>query len=185
MASVETAVQVPIGCAAELNAHLIKHPEGHLGHFVPVKNCVIAVNSDVYSPLNLRIGKPSPLGVFITSSQSDGIGIGFECWEAHHRSALAGRMLFSDKQGRLYRDIDFKGVGNMFTTTNGVGVSPPVRRWGGSHRGLMSQDEAFFDYRMSEKFSNAGIRVPRVLGIIELEEVVVHGSIISIKEARR
>lgn len=39
------------------------------------------------------------------------VGIGGEVSGSHTRSGILGRVIFSDKEGRLYRDIDLKGIG--------------------------------------------------------------------------
>ncbi|GEM_PF-2670422 len=162
---------------------------GSLLLFARVDNEVLFVNPEVHTPLQLKEGQPTPLGVFVESAVGNYSGVTsgkhlMQYIEGHHRSSVIGRVLFADKEGRVYRDIDLKGVGNMIHGGDGVMVLKP----GGKHSlgglyGLVDRDTAFPDYDISEQFLQAGIRTYRILGIIGLKELVVDGRRMNLKEA--
>lgn len=193
MVSIETKSKTPVGMGKEINKFVnTGRNKNYLVRFHPVDNTVIEVNPDIHSPFKLTVGEPTPLGVFASGFKEGRDKKGkwvkmpvFECWTPHRRSALLGRVIFADRQGRMYRDLDIKGVGY-------IDVSPysgPNIKWpggkvetGGLH-GLLGEESARFDLQMSEEFSNAGIRTYRTVAIVELKEIVIGGKLISVKEA--
>lgn len=91
------------------------------------------------------------------------------------------RLVFKDKQGRLYRDIDAKGIG--YVSENRVKI-PGEEHRPGFFNGFLESKNAFDDYKASERFISAGIRTPRVLGIIHPEEIIYGDEKISLEDAR-
>jgi len=193
--------ELPTGKAKELSEFTQENWREHLLLFSQVKNKVIEVNPDVYTPLKLEEGKSSPLGLFAEAAFQEkppqelpeGKQV-LEFWPQHRRSALLGRVLFADREGRIYRDIDLKGVGYF---TSGIEIEggkqkeiTKIRKPGeklstGGRFGLLDADIAAFDRQMSEEFLSAGIRTHRVLAIIELEEIILNGKKLSVEEARK
>lgn len=154
--------------------------------FEKVKNKVVFVNKEVYLPLKLEEGKETPLGLFVKSALPERFDEKtgekrLEVWPEHRRSAFLGRVIFGDKQGRLYRDIDLKGIGSI--TKEKKILKPQTYYYPFS--GLLENKFAFFDYKKSEEFLSKGIRTARTLSIIELEEIIVEGEKISLEEARK
>lgn len=174
--------QPPTGEAKELSQLTQEKWQEHLLLFSGVKNKVLEVNPDVYTPLKLEEGKPSPLGLFAAEALKEKpkeLPEGkhaLEVWREHGRTAILGRAIFKDKEGRFYRDIDLKGIGAVrdvdLGTRPGIPGIMPGYHQETKHRGLLDKESAFYDYQMSEKFLAAGIRAPRVLAIIELEELI-------------
>src|SRR3990167_2686820 len=167
---------IPIGEGGKLEEFLAHDWDNYLTVFALVRNRVLAVNEDVYSPFSLIEGQASPLGVFAHYSPQYHYsrfyrGLKLETYEGHGRTVILGRVLFCDKQGRVYRDVDLKGIGMV----GGWGVGTPGRHREGGRTGLLDEDSAFYDWQASEKLLSAGIRTPRVLAIIGLEELVVDG----------
>lgn len=167
--------------------------------FSEVRNEVLFVNKEVYSPLQLKKGRSSPLGIFVEAAYEQGITRDeryvFDYSPDHHRSIQLSKVYFADKEGRIYRDIDVKGIGNIieerertdsgqFSTRVSVGhlekrssqLTPGVQ-------GLLERDVAFTDYDWSEQFLKTGIRAHRVLAIIGLKELIVNGRKITISQA--
>lgn len=157
--------------------------------FLPVKNKVIWINPEISLPLNIRNGRPTPLGVFAHTS-SDGLNpyaIRLEHWPSHSRSAFITRAFFADKSGRIYRDIDIKGAGAI----KGNGYSQPQvelpgqRLDNGDRYGLMYEADARHDSEMAEFLTRFGVRTHRSLALIKLEEIVYGQKVISTAEAKR
>lgn len=165
--------------------------------FSPVKNKVREVNPDISMPFKFKVGEPSPLGLFaystLVQSESNVLLPNrrlLTCWAMHQRSALLGRVVFSDNSGKtLYRDIDLKGIGWIMSyNQDDLGtaieeIGPVGERPDGGFYGLLDSTTALFDQRKSEEFVDAGIRTHRVLAIIALEELISEGRKISVTEA--
>lgn len=164
--------------------------------FERVKNNVAFVNPEVNIPLKLKIGKESPLGLFLKIAFPEKSYIEkfgekkLEIRPDHLRSVLLGRIIFNDKEGRLYRDIDLKGIGFLpkkfmdvdLRGNKGLGD----RLYGiGEYFGLLKSENAFLDHEITEKLLKAGIRVPRVLSIINLEELIIEGEKISLNDVKK
>ncbi|KKS04251.1 hypothetical protein A2W45_01890 [Candidatus Curtissbacteria bacterium RIFCSPHIGHO2_12_41_11] len=168
--------RLPVGEGQKLEQLVAQRLGDYLTVFTPVRNKVLAVNGDVYTPFSLVEGKASTLGVFARCLVHDASGrisgcLNLETYEGHGRTAILGRVLFCDKQGRIYRDVDLKGIGSV----GPWGVSGPGHiREDGRREGLLDEDSAFYEWQVSEELLFAGIRTPKVLAIIGLEELVVH-----------
>jgi hypothetical protein len=147
-----------------------------------VKNHVLWVNPDFPEiPLDLPSSKQlkrakakqeqisSNLGIFLKSKDGERK---VEIDSGHSRSGLLGRVIFKDCEGNLYRDVDAKGLGGSFVFGHARVVSNIVIREDGQSTGTVRKDYALHDRDMSEKLFSKGIRVVRVLGIIELEEII-------------
>jgi len=190
----EPQKEIPIGLGGELNRLTQEKWREHLLLFSQVKNTVLEVNPYIYPPLKLEEGKPSPLGLFaeaafekIGEAPSPGKYL-LEVWRVHPRSALLGRVVFTDKERRLYRDTDLKGIGLIGEPWGALlrepQVSVPGRKWGDLGRlGLLDRGTALSDYEKSEEFLKAGIRTYRILAIIGLKELVANQRKLSLKEA--
>ncbi|MBI2196064.1 hypothetical protein HYU45_00435 [Candidatus Daviesbacteria bacterium] len=195
----EVKPNFPTGEAKTLHELTRKRWQEHLILFSQVKNTVLTVNSEIEMPFKLEKGQPCPLGLFADTALRNppqwvlpelpkGSRI-LEAWPKHGRSAILGRVIFKDRQGRLYRDIDLKGMGFINT--------PPGRKalkvWqpglvgddDKTRLGLLDVDIALADYQLTEEFLNAGIRTCRVMAVIGLEEIIAQGEKLSLKEARR
>ncbi|MBU3978881.1 hypothetical protein KJ980_06850 [Patescibacteria group bacterium] len=157
----------------------------------PVKNKVVLVNPEIDSSLDLKQKEESSLPLFVRSAfpylikRKQGEQL-LEGWSGHERSTLFTRKKFKDKQGRWYRDVDFKGNGYVRNGT--VELPGGVARAGlvgvPSLFGLLEIKEAFKEYEKSEEFLAAGIRAPRILAIINLEEIIYGGGKLSLEKAR-
>ncbi len=176
----------PIGLAKRLNMIAEKNFQRRLAFFSEVKNIVIYVNPEFYIPFKLEEGKESPLGLFAKSAIKrrkpkvyHKNRIPFELWASNHsRSSLLGRIIITDKQGNLYRDIDLKG--NGYTEESYVSDkdnwSKIIIRRLRDDRGLARKDWALHDANLSEEFHRLGIRTHRVLAIIKLKQVILQES---------
>lgn len=168
-----------------------------------VDNRVSWANKDMVLPFDLRVGKRMDLGVFFSPEPT---GKSLRVHGAHQRSALIGRVIFKDKQGNFYRDLDAKGVGYIYrdnsaaedeesqpASKNFIVDAEALTKLESGEKvsetgpwGFCLRDYALRDRYMSEKFIAAGIRTYRVAAIINLREMVKNdGSKISIKEAKR
>jgi len=184
--------ELPTGEAKKLGELVSRKWQEHLLLFSRVKNRVLGVNPDIYIPLKLEEGKSSPLGLFAEASLKRNPGViperkqTLEFWPEHQRSATLGRIIFGDKQGRIYRDIDLKGIGYVKKesfSSNIAKVLRPGEYTESGRMGLLQEDMALFDRQMTEEFLKAGIRTNRVIAVIELEEIIVNGKKISVSEA--
>lgn len=150
---------------------------------VEVRNTVIFVNPEIEAPFKLEEGESAKLGLFLTPQVgTEDKKIGLEIAEGHGRSAILGRAVFKDKQGRIYRDIDLKGSG--FSQKNRV-MSVAKRHEQQEASGLLRLSSAYHDKDMAEAFLQAGIRTHRVIAIISLKEIIdENGEKISLGDAR-
>jgi len=163
---------------------------------VEVKNRVIDVNENFPKlPMGLREGESTRLGMFLTPQIAEGeASYPLEIEKRHSRSGLWGRMLFKDKDGNLYRDIDLKGIGAT-TERNGAIVvddAPEGYRYTEMphgtkiNLGIIDLFAAARDKEKSEELLKLGVRTHREIAIIELDEIVdPKGRKISIEEAKR
>ena len=190
--------ELPVGEARSIAEQVNKRWRERLVLLSQVRNRVLDVNEEVDFPLRLEKNKQSPLGLFIEATLSEEpeetppkkkLG---EFWPEHGRSVSLGRMLFSDKEGRIWRDIDLKGIGHMELWCGEKGYFVDIRPLGlkGHHAGttpeagLLHRDTAFVDWDLSEQFLKAGIRTHRVLAVIQLNELIDKGEKISLAKAR-
>lgn len=187
--------QFPTGETKKLSELVSRRWKDHLLLFSRVKNKVIKVNPNFTLPFNLEEGKPSPLGVFSQTAftqKPENLPEGkyaVEFLPGHKRSALLGRALFADKEGRIYRDIEVKGIGFLSTSpypgeTKAVILEPGKLRHVGRD-GLLDMTTAMYDYEFSEIFSRKGVRTSRTLAIIELEELIFEGKKYSLDQLRK
>lgn len=167
---------------------------------VEVANEVSWVNNKMNLPFGLKVGDQSRLGMFLTSDEASEKQYPIEITKDQSRSGILGRVIFSDKEGRLYRDIDLKGLGytklgykdyTKHDYKGGVGsvgeeVSPRTRGWYFiGTAGIANQELIRRDIDFSEKFLKAGIRTHRVIAMIDLKEIIdADGKKISIDEAK-
>lgn len=180
----------PIGEARKLDEIVSKNWQEHLLLFSQVENEVLEVNPAFEGtlPFKLEKGKSSPLGLFaeaVFEQKPSELPAGkqaLEFWPKHRRSAILGRAIFADKAGGLYRDVDLKGVGHLGYPGKVLALRKDKYISGG-YTGLLGRDTAFLDYYLSEDFFREGIRIARVLGIIELKELINKGKKLSLKEA--
>ncbi|MBI2639591.1 MAG: hypothetical protein HYW90_01715 [Candidatus Sungbacteria bacterium] len=157
-----------------------------------IKNEVVWQNKDVDMPFRLEEGKPTKLGVFLVEHpQKRREGLKVRAFNEHFRSALLGRVVFQDKEGRLYRDVDLKGMGGLDRRLEPkIRVEPlrPRRRSEQKYEttwGILNWGYAENDRELSEFFTKEGLRTHRVLAIIRLDEVLdERGRKISVTEAR-
>ncbi len=171
---------------------------------VEVANEVSWVNNKMNLPFDLRVGEPTKLGMFLTPNpQEDQSTFNLEVSGSHTRSGILGRVIFSDKDGRLYRDIDLKGTGFIqrdlsFNWENvEIKVAPVEGHYGetsgkrsefsyfGGSTGIANQELIRRDVNYSEKFLKAGIRTHRVIAVVDLKEIIdASGNKISVTEAK-
>jgi len=181
--------QFPVGKRRELEASKETLP------VLEVANKVQYVNPEIESPFQLEEGKPTNLGLFLNSQlQAGEDSRRLEAENYHRRSLLLARIIFGEKyqkgiQRQLFRDVVIKGSGQIKEGSD-VAFSPPqaeevLRGEGKRSWGIMSLKSAIHDMEISEKFHNLGMRVSRVIAIVELEEIVFEGEKISIDEAKK
>lgn len=157
-----------------------------------VNNHVLFVNPDFPEmPFKIEEGEGTNLGLFLTTETGQNRTIEIE--EEHSRSGLLGRVIFRDTEGRLYRDVDAKGIGHIIfesgddehkikKTAGGIYEDRSYTQKG--TMGIMQLAVAYYDKEMSEAFLEKGIGTHRVLAIIGLDEIVVRGKKMSINDAK-
>lgn len=166
-----------------------------------VKNAVVWKNDEVEMPFRLEEGKPTRLGVFLVEHPEKGRrGLKVKAFDEHFRSALLGRVVFQDKEGRLYRDVDLKGSGGLvmdweyqgnYKKVKEVMIQPlkPGEAWRNPKKmtwGILDWGHAEKDRDLSEYFAKRELRTHRTLAIIRLDEILDEKShAISIPEARK
>lgn len=155
---------------------------------VTVDNNVILVNSEIELPFKIEKNKPTELGLFFTPDPKGQSVKNIEVMREHNRSGILGKVIFKDKQGRLYRDVDLKGIGfvELDTTSEKMTVRPPQTIEKRQTRGIASMFYIRNDWKMTEEFLNAGIRTYRIIAITELKEIIdKFGNKISISTAKK
>src|SRR3989344_3079542 len=158
---------------------------------VEVANEVSWVNNKMNLPFDLRVGESSRLGMFLTPNPQTGEqAFNLEVSGSHTRSGILGRVIFSDKEGRLYRDIDLKGTGYIHKKTRKVrpaGDWDQMSKFSSYHgtSGIADQELIRRDVDFSEKFLKAGILTHRVVALFDLKQIIDQsGQKISIAEAK-
>src|SRR3990170_5905107 len=149
-----------------------------------VSNEVVWVNPEIEIPLRLKVGEPTDLGVFLTPSPSGVNTTRLEISPIHRRSAILGRAVFKDKDGKFYRDIDLKGIG-FVTEEGGVGAVGKTKVVDiDGVLGRLEIAKALQHQEISEALLKAGIRTYRDLAIIKLNQIInANGQAISIEDA--
>lgn len=143
---------------------------------VPVHNKVEWVDEGVKIPFDLKVGEETPLGMFLSPAPKEGERIyRLEVEPDHGRSGLIGRVIFEDEEGRLYRDVDVKGMGYVSFLEDGkppivdkVSITSAIR---GRAEGIQPIGKALYDLRRTKLFLDLGIRTQRVLALIRLKEI--------------
>lgn len=189
---------LPIGHGGELEKRKETLPA------VEIKNEVTWVNPafEDHLPFKLERYKPAKLGLFLTPEGKEE-DFQVEVVPVHGRSAILGRVIFRDNEGRLYRDIDIKGlgaslVGGRYRTGESekgiykVKIVKPVefREPSGfesaAAEGILDLESARASRDKEEEFLRAGIRTSRSIAFIKPEEIVdKEGQKISVDEAKK
>lgn len=165
--------KLPIGLAQELEK------QKETAEAVKVKNEVYWVNQEIEFPFKLEEGKECDLALMIDFFKKAEKTYPLETHVSHGRTGILGRVIFRDKQGRLYRDIDLKGIG----LKGGPPFEDPGRT---APEGLADLSDILEDKRMAEEFLEKGIRTYRYNAIIKLKEILgKEGLPISIEEAKK
>lgn len=161
---------------------------------VEVKNEVVWVNPKIEVPFDIREGESTRLGMFLAPNKNKRTGdkrYPLEMKPEHRRSGILGRVIFRDKEGRLYRDVDLKGVGLTHTEFGRQKVQRPRVSFDPAYPdetktlGILDKPYAENDIQMAEKFLRAGIRTYRPIALIKIEEIIdVDFGTISVKEAK-
>lgn len=164
---------------------------------VEIKNKVLWVNPAFKeAPFKLEKGKQTKLGMFFTpprpadKQQKETFKLSIMPEEGAGRSGLIGSVIFRDQEGRLYRDVDIKGIGAFEKRWNDSYAVTEIQQHdyhdSNEALGLMDYGHALRDQEYSEKFLKAGIRTHRVLAIIKPEEIVdQQGMKIDIKQIKK
>lgn len=172
-------VNLPLGIGGrELKKNSVELPVVH------IDNEVLWVNEDMELPFKMEKGKPTDVVGFLTQAKEHKMEsvTKLETHSEHQRTALIGRVIFKDKQGNLYRDIDQKGGGYV---RNKEVSNLTISFVSSSSFGILDRRWAETDKRMSEEFINHGIRTYRVTAIIKLKEVIDKLEKITIEEAKK
>src|SRR3989344_4782059 len=147
-----------------------------------------------YSP-DEHIPKHTPLGLGAEKLSENKdflpmVRVNNEVERDHGRSGVIARVIFKDKEGRIYRDVDLKGMGYFSYPEDGkppivdkVAITSPIR---GRVEGIQPINKALYDLRRNKLFLDLGIRTQRILALIRLKEIIdENGNPISIADARR
>lgn len=179
------APSLGVGSGPELEQKSLQNPSRRLV-FLPVENRLIELNEEILFPFDLTVGESTPFGLYAFCRAED-IGDVYsgllkrtemETLSQHNRTALFGRILFSDKAGRVYRDIDLKGVGMFGKNLNHSNQTlhlPGGATGSGDVLGFAEKDWILHDYQVSEELLGLGVRTHRVVGIVEIDEYISDG----------
>lgn len=159
---------------------------------VEVKNEVVWINDDVEMPFKFEENKPSKIGVFLTTPNELEPDFHVKVMDNHFRSALLGKVVFKDKEGSTYRDVDIKGMGAVSSEAGELetgiiekGSAKKYKR-GKTPWGILDWGYAETDRDTSDFFIKQGLRTHRALAIIRLDEIIVeNGEKISVSKARK
>ncbi|MDD5489672.1 MAG: hypothetical protein PHP25_03280 [Candidatus Moranbacteria bacterium] len=183
---------------------------------VEVANHVDWVNAGFSSlPFNLQTGKPCAFGLFLTPSEEIrkwkdtspagaylfGISTGEEVSQkidtreiqvrpGHYRSGMIGQVLFQDNEGRIYCDVDLKGIGEIgfsWNKENRINEDPnrpmvipagarDFHDLKGDHVfGFRNKAHALHDVQVAEKMLDLGVRTHRIIALVSLQEIISYG----------
>lgn len=186
MTVAETDIWYPLGQPGKVASIASQRSEQRV-IFSPVDNVVERVNLNLLHPFNIQECLPTDLGLFAFAAYTEQ-RLGdkdqlLEYWSRHSRSVIVGRVLFADRSGGIYRDLDLKG-GGLLSGDLMVSVNRPGgKRNDGSRNGLMEMEDAVNDFVRAEQLHSLGIRVARPLAIITLKELILDERKISIEQA--
>ena len=159
---------LPLGAGGELEKQKETLPT------TEVDNEVIWTNPafEGQLPFKLEEYKRTNLGLFL-SPEGSADSKQVEIHEFHTRSAILGRVIFRDKDGSLYRDVDIKGLGSSESRRQYKGL-----RYGGVNAvpGILDEASALKDQYFEEKLFEAGVRTPRTLALVRLREILTERS---------
>ncbi len=172
--------KVPLGEAKKLN------DAKNTWSTTETKNEVVWVNNQIDFPFKINVGERTNLAALLSLDKSDTREVELE--KDHTRSAILGRVIFRDKQGNFYRDVDLKGIGLSIwvdgipigTTTDDID-KPRLRP--GEVPGLQRIEAAHYEADFAEKLVKIGIRTSRVIAIARLDEINATEGILSIEDA--
>lgn len=166
---------------------------------VDIANEVIYVNPSFQSsnniaslrllPFRIAEGESTNLGIFAGQLDSETTSANeqrtAEGGRKHHRSLVLAQVLFKDAEGRLYRDVDAKGIGNV-QERSGELKAYPIEKGEPSQGmlGIFERSVAEKDASLAEEFISLGIRTYRVIAITKLKELVWGDGKYSIEEAK-
>jgi len=148
------------------------------------------------APFKLKEGEPTNLILFLTQPKESNHGAQKAKRKLvilpeleRGRSGLLGQIIFSDQDGRLYRDLNIKGVG-LFekAVENGGYTASPVRPTARDNEilGIFDYEDAVKDAAWAEELLKAGIRTYRIVAIVDLHEIVYsRGEMVSVEEAKK
>lgn len=183
-----TLEKVPIGLGSKVESSKETLPA------VEVKNHVLYVNEHLHSPLNLTVGEPTNLAVFLTQHpDGERKSRDVEVKARHGRSALLGRFIFEDKgedgERQVFRDVDIKGLGYIDVRENPSQPSvQDIKPQDSSARnrvwGILNSEDAFRDKETSEMLRGYGVRTHRVVAIVGLGEIIFEGNPVPVEEAK-
>lgn len=158
---------------------------------VDVKNSVEWVDSNVEMPFNIAVGQKVDFPLFLSSNpQKKERTYPLEVEEDHGRSGILARVVFKDNEGRMYRDVDLKGMGYVSYPEDGEGpivdkvsITSRIR---GRAEGIQPLGRALHDLRRTQLFIDLGVRTQRILALIKLKEIVDDkGNKLSVSQARQ
>lgn len=150
-----------------------------------IPNKVTWVNADFNEfPMRLgKVGKASKLGVFLTPIRNEGLPAYVTEPEKEKRSAELAEIAFRDRQGRVYYEVDAKGIGyaetRIYSDPITTMVHPPSE-----NRGLAEKNDVEKDCDLSEYFFGKGARMVRHIAHIEPYRIIYSGKSMTIDEAR-
>lgn len=164
-----------------------------------IKNFVSWVNPAFKEvPFKLIEGQPTKLGLFFTAGNSEKkLSIAPE--HRTGRSGMVDPVIFRDAEGRLYRDVDLKGIGafRRHESTNEYSddtfmVAPPEILSDNQYAnrdtyeiGIVNRGYAINDRERAEELLRNNIRTYRIIAFIDLEEIIdKEGNKVSIEEAK-
>lgn len=157
---------------------------------VTVDNNVILLNSDIELPFKIEEGKSTELGLFFTPDPKGNEFKNIMVIKEHNRTGIFGKVIFRDKQGRLYRDVDLKGIGFVEVADDSekmvVRELQILEDENEQTRGIADLGYVLNDWNMTEKFLNIGVRTCRIIAVTELKEIIdKSGNKISISNAKK
>src|SRR3989344_5567464 len=165
-----------------------------------IKNSVSWVNPAFKEvPFKLAEGQPAKLGLFFTTGNSEKkLSIAPEYRTG--RSGMIDPVIFRDTEGRLYRDVDLKGIGafrrdeptNEHRDDTFMVVPPEIlqddqyQNAANTYElGIVGLGYAINDRDRAEELLKNGIRTYRIVAFIDLEEIIdKDGNKVSIEEAK-